>query len=172
MSKTCPYCASAVAAINTHFYCDFCEMNIPIHAVCENGRRKNSSFRPLAFRDWLDKTTPELMTHHIVELLFLLKEVRKLRADYYSTLRTFNKGYSEASGEDRELLAEVKEIQGMDYEQITRKGFVLENIIQQRIGYVPSRIDDRFLASYIEKCEKPLREMIIRKESEKFVAKG
>lgn len=171
--KTCPYCASEVVLESDHlYYCDFCVMQLQESNVSEDGKRQVKGFKSFAFREWIDKTTPELMAHHIVELLFLLKEIRKLRTDYFSTLRTFNKGYSEAkSVEDRKLLEEAKSLQGVDYEEITRKLFVVENIILERIGYIPPRIDERFLASYIEKCEKPVKDMIIKKES-KHLIKG
>lgn len=39
---------------------------------------------------------------------------------------------------------ESEEYSGKEYEKITRKMFVLENLIRQRLGYVPHRITDAF----------------------------
>ncbi|MDW2879699.1 MULTISPECIES: hypothetical protein [Bacillaceae] len=60
---------------------------------------------------------------------------------------------------------ETEEETGENYERITRKMFVLENLIRQRLGYVPRRITDAYLARYLEEMKRDKNKpMTIRQE--------
>ncbi|MBT2736567.1 hypothetical protein [Bacillus sp. ISL-7] len=50
-----------------------------------------------------------------------------------------------------------------DYMYFTKKAFVVENIIRSRIGFVPVRITDKYLAIYLANIEKDKKgSMVIR----------
>lgn len=53
---------------------------------------------------------------------------------------------------------------GREYEYLTRKVFVLENIIRERLGYVPRKITEAYLLSYLENIKKDkTSSMLLRK---------
>ncbi|WP_332634664.1 hypothetical protein [Halalkalibacter flavus] len=163
--KTCGYCGSEVSSLDEkHCYCEFCEMKVSRDYVTENGERRNIYFRDFVFLEWIERSTPELMMLHTVELLLLLREVRKARSDHFSTLHTFNKVESQ---EVKEKIREAKSYQGGQYEYLTRKLWVIENIIRDRIGYVPERMSQLFLIRQMEQSKTQPKPMRIRKDPKK-----
>jgi hypothetical protein len=163
--KTCGYCGSEVSSLDEkHFYCDFCEMKLSRDRVTENGERRSIYFRDFAFLDWIKRSTPELMMLHTVELLLLLREARKARSDNFGVLHLFNK--VESKGVEEEI-RKAKSYQGGEYKYLTRKMWVLENIIRDRIGYVPERMSQAFLIKQMEQAKKEPKKMRIRNEPKK-----
>ncbi|MEK5085212.1 hypothetical protein [Bacillus sp. FSL H8-0515] len=144
--KTCPYCGSPVAKENeaNYYECDFCM--IQIKDAEEDGSRKTVSFRETADEDDLFKTTPELMTFHTFELLSLLRLIRQKRSVKYNEL--YRKAKADeitgntASEESRE-----------DYRFLTKKMNIVENILLQRLGYIPDRLYDSYLTKYLDKIK-------------------
>jgi hypothetical protein len=139
-------------------------MKVSRDHVTENGERRNIYFRDFAFLEWIERNTAELMMLHTVELLLLLREVRKARSDHFGTLHIFNKVESQ---EVKEEIREAKSYQGGQYEYLTRKLWVIENIIRERIGYVPERMSQPFLIKQMEEAKKEPKPMRIRKEPKK-----
>lgn len=99
----------------------------------------------------MEKTTPELMRLSTFELLSLLKTIRAERTDMYKYLNVF---YRVRTNEDRDDFWEKEEEAGREYERITRKMFVLENILRQRLGYGPHRISNKHLEQYLQAMKK------------------
>lgn len=168
--KTCPYCGSNVEKMNQHqYYCDFCEMQLDAISVKENSERLDVRVREFAADHYIDKTTPELMIFSTFELLYLLKSIRKERSDMYHHMHVFHRaGEQENTNEFKELENET----GNDYMYLSKKMFVVENIIRQRLGYVPTRITENYLVKYLENIKNDKkRPMIIRTERRKKVSK-
>ncbi|GED04213.1 hypothetical protein [Bacillus atrophaeus] len=144
--KTCPYCGSPVAKENeaNYYECDFCI--IKIKDAEENGSRKTVSFRETADEEDLFKTTPELMTFHTFELLCLLKLIRQKRSTKYNELYRKAKA-DEITGNT------ASEESRVDYQFFTKKMNVVENLLLQRLGYIPDSLYDSFLTKYLDKIK-------------------
>jgi hypothetical protein len=163
--KTCPYCGSDVEMMNPHqYYCDFCSMTLDASIVKENRERLDVYFRDFCLESDIKKTTPELMTFSTFELLYLLKMIRHERSSMYHHMHVFHR-----AGESTEEFKEVEKEAGGEYLYLTKKAFVVENIIRQRLGYVPSRITENYLLKYLENIKKDKKgPMIIRTQRKKI----
>lgn len=158
---TCPYCGSEVMQLND-YYCDFCTMNIPETLVMKNHERLPVRIREFALDTHLEKSTPELMALSTFELLNLLKYARNERTFLYRNMTAFYKAGKQVQTDE---YVEFEQYSGQEYKKMTRKMFVLENIICQRMGYVPHRITDTYLENYLTQIQKAKRNpMIIRQE--------
>jgi len=108
----------------------------------------------------LDKSTPELMCFSTVELLFLLKLAKKERADIYKQRYIIIRAMKEGADE----FTEAEKYTFSEYEKATRKCFVLENLIWERIGYYPTKLTDSYyiqtLAARMEESAK--KDMVIK----------
>lgn len=159
--KTCPYCGTNIKRVDhQYYYCDFCSMKLDATIVKENRERLDIRFREFALDAHIDKTTPEMMTLCTFELLCLLKTIRKERTDTYHHLYVFRR-----AGEDGSIDFKEAEMEsGQDYMFLTKKAFIVENIIRSRLGFVPERITDSFLIRYLENIKKDKKSgpMIIR----------
>lgn len=151
--KTCPYCGSEVNQLqnNSLFYCDFCCMNLDSSLVKENGERISVRVNECPLDTHIDKTTPQLMLLSTFELLYLLRAIRKERSDMFSHMNTF---YQAGKQENSNEFKEYEIITGKDYMYFTKKAFVVENIIRTRLGYVPVKITEQFLAKYLDNIKK------------------
>jgi hypothetical protein len=96
---------------------------------------------------YIHKNTPELMNFSTYELLYLLKFIRKERRDMYHHMKTFHRAGEQ---EGTEKYKEMEKETGKDYIYLSKKMFVVENIIRQRLGYVPVRITETYLVKYLE----------------------
>lgn len=161
--KTCPYCGSEVKREKEVYYCDFCVMNIAIDKVCESGERLKVRVNDFVIENHVYRTTPELMLFSTYELLYLLKYIRAERTSIYENMHIINNAESETN-EFEEVAKQV----GSMYSDLTRKMFVLENILRERLGYVPTKITERLLVKYLQNIEKDKKKpMIIRQKKEK-----
>ncbi|BFH18215.1 hypothetical protein J6TS7_29610 [Paenibacillus dendritiformis] len=153
--KTCAYCGSEVH-IHTEAYCSFCEMILPLDLVQEDGyRKKLSSSHALVSLGLADRTTPELMTLATFELLHLLKMLRQKRSDAFNLMRILKKANGQV--DDFQNAASSS---GKDYEWWTRKMWIVENILRDRMDHYPMRISDDYLMSLVKQIkqsnEKPM----------------
>jgi hypothetical protein len=122
--------------------------------------------------DQVRMNTPQLMELHTKSLLELLKFMREERRNYFSTMATMKKASSE--------LPEYKPVERMsadEYEMMTRKCFVVESILNERMGYIPKKITENLLINYEARCQDPYNQkvMSIKKpeiEKERGVERG
>lgn len=165
--KTCGFCASE---INDN-YCDFCQMELEDRHVTLNGKRFEQAKRFLGYPDRHEifKSTQELLELETIHLLCLLREARSHRSEVYKLRYLAHKGKKQAIDEGRDLkdlesMNRIDESSYIDYEEATRKVWVIENIIKNRLGYFPQKINEKFLAMYLDRMEKSeLKEMFIKK---------
>lgn len=160
-SNTCGYCGSSLGTTPMgkadKCYCGFCEMFVKPSV---NGERAE----PLQKNEYIGYehiklSTPEMMEMHTKSLLGLLKFMRDERRSMFDAMRTLKKV------SDMPEYKEGAAFTSSEYEMITRKCFVVENILRDRMGYIPKKITDKLMMSYDERCRDPYndRAMIIRK---------
>lgn len=162
--KTCPYCGSKVEIYIQDYYCGFCEMKIDRSEVQENSQRKNLLPESQPCPSYLEKSTPELLCLSTIDLLFLLKFARKERSDIYHKryifIQAMKKGLNEVSDSEQYTFTE--------YEYWTRKCFVLENIIRERIGYVPYKLTDSYINNLAYRMEQSAEKPMIIRQAQKI----
>lgn len=162
--KTCPYCGSEVQLqVQFFYYCSFCQIKLKKEDVQENGERKSLLPQEQPSIEDVKKSTTELMKLTTLELLWLLKLARKERAEIYNNRFIFIQALKQGATK----FEEAEKYTYQQYEYITRKCFVLENIIRERIGYIPPKISQKYITNLIEKLQLPTKKMIIQKTLEK-----
>jgi|SRR5699024_7979564 len=162
--KTCGFCATELQ----DKYCSFCDMELLEQHIMTNGKRMNQAeqFTHLPDPQEIYSTTTELMEKETIELLCLLKEARKIRADMYQ-LRLLRHQAEEENGMNEDV-RNIEEQTYSEYENATRKVWVLENIIKKRLGYFPKRLTQNFLNGYLQRMEESEEKpMILRRSIKK-----
>ncbi|MBT2688388.1 hypothetical protein J7I93_09360 [Bacillus sp. ISL-47] len=158
--KTCAYCGSTVKKMDLcDYYCSFCTMKLKLADVLEYGKRKNLMPASQPSLSDLDKSTSELMCFSTIELLFLLKFARKDRADIYKQRFIIIQAMKEGEGS----FTEAEQYTFREYEKATRKCFVLENLLRERIGYYPAKLTDSYIQSLASRMkDSTKKDMVIR----------
>ncbi|MFD0051474.1 hypothetical protein ACFVHQ_19500 [Actinomycetes bacterium NPDC127524] len=157
--KTCPYCGSGIKQLLSSYYCDFCELGIPREDIQEKGKRKDFLPELQPTVQDLSKSTREIMRFSIIELVLLLKLARKERANLYKQRYIFVQAIKQGAVEYRE----GEQYTFIEYEKMTRKCFVLENLIRERMGYYPTFITNSFIWKLAERMINSLqKDMVIR----------
>src|SRR5699024_2367828 len=105
------------------------------------------------------KNTPELLELETIELLCLLRYAREYRSEIYK-LRILTHQAIDKGGD----MTKIEAASFNDYEGATRKVWVLENIIKDRIGYFPKKVTENFLGMYLERIEKSEEKQMIIKQ--------
>lgn len=137
--KTCAYCGSEVQ----NKYCDYCEMTLSDRYILEDGKRLSHAIDQLPLEKDMFKSTKELLQVGTIELLCLLRYARQYRSDIYNLRLLTHK-----AGTENKEIEEIQEKSFSDYEDATRKVWVIENILKDRIGYYPKKINDDFINRY------------------------
>lgn len=160
MMLTCPYCATEVQKISKGFYCSFCQMTGM--TPTQNGeRRSRYKMKDMITTDDLKKTTPELMTYHTFDLKLILKMLREQKRDFFTHITTFKR-----AGNETDEFREIEKETGDEYEKIKRKTWAVENILMDRVGYIPIKVSQDLLMSDLERIEKTTGKQMNIKKSE------
>jgi len=142
-------------------------MELTERYILEDGKRLNNAIDVWPEKRDIFRSTPELLKFETIELLCLLREARDYRTEVYQLRILTHKGKEQASQEGSNM-GEMQEIDSTsydEYEKATRKVWIIENIIKDRIGYYPQKVTENFLAMYLERIEKSQKKrMTIRKE--------
>jgi len=153
--QTCAYCGSEVK----NRYCSFCEMELMDRYILQNGERLSNSIDYYPDQQGIFQNTPELLQLETIELLCLLRHARNYRSEVYK-LRLLGH-QAEAAGGD---VDDIKIQSYSDYEEATRKVWVIENIIKDRIGYYPQKVTENYLGMYLDRIVKAQKKkMTIKK---------
>lgn len=163
--KTCPYCGSIVENIHDLFRCRFCEITLSLNEVQENGNRKD--LLPDSQPSYADikRSTRELLELTTIELLYLLKFARSERRAIYSNRKVLVRALKEGYENFKEgLLYTIDE-----YEFLTRKCFVLENLIRERIGYIPRKITVSYLNNLAERISESKQKKMLISPGERII---
>ncbi|WP_085520915.1 hypothetical protein [Tuberibacillus sp. Marseille-P3662] len=158
--KTCCYCGSDVHPYSKHYYCHFCEMIIDSSDVQENGNRKDFLPKTQPSNIDVEKSTPELMTYTTIELLFMLKIARKERSETYHNRHIFIQAMKSEASRFQDGERYTYDL----YEYWTRKCFVLENLVRERIGYIPFKLTESYIQNLAARMEQSTKKrMTIKK---------
>lgn len=133
---TCRYCHSSFEGQQ----CDFCGSTAQ-----QQEKHKYSEFAP-AF--YAERSIEFLEQQHTFTLCLLLREVRKERSQHYNTMRVITNG-----ADLQEAFEETAKEAGELYRYWTKRMWVVERVIADRLGYAPQRIDDSFLEAYLRKMD-------------------
>ena len=90
-----------------------------------------------------------LNSYHTFDLLQLLRLVRRNRTEAYNSLRITLKASNEM-----EVPLELKNAAEDEYKRFTALMNLIEEILIDRIGYKPQRVDDKLLQAWEEKINK------------------
>ena len=85
-----------------------------------------------------------------------LHHARNYRSEIYNVRILTHKGKNKAvaGSSDMENMNEIDITTYSDYEDATRKVWVIENIIKERIGYFPPKVTEEFLSKYLYRIKK------------------
>src|SRR5699024_5310127 len=99
------------------------------------------------------QTQPELSKYHTYDLLLLLSYLREQRSTAYKTMQRVRKAPNEVktSRNDYDKLNEYG--QEFDREATARKN-IIEQILIDRMGYYPKRVDNKLLDALESKIER------------------
>lgn len=170
---TCPFCATTLNLNEVkNAYCDFCEIELGSNSIygmysVDGVRQEKVKNMNFVTSETAKLPISQLKELNPLDLILCLKAARSERAEIFSVMRLFNK-----AGDSEQIIQEqVVEYQAMaddsgkDYEYWTRKCWTIENLLIERIGYFPERINQEFLSSFITKKEKSLsKAMTISKQ--------
>ena len=140
--KTCAYCGTE---LETNF-CDYCDMELEERYILHDGKRIESLIEHFPEQEGIFKNTKELLQLKTIELLCLLQHARKYRAEVYN-LRLLRHQAEKQQGMN-EAIEQIDKTSYSEYENATRKMWVIENIIKDRIGYYPQKITENFITLY------------------------
>ncbi|MGG1571567.1 hypothetical protein [Fictibacillus sp. NRS-1165] len=146
--KTCPYCGSEVVRKKRDAYslgvwtCQLCVMKVnPV----EDGARSNKfEIKQMISEDDCRLPLSELMTYHTFDLLLVLRILRQQRRENFDLMRTIKKADSPEYREGEQIAAN-------EYELITRRMWAVENLLLERVGYIPEVISEKYLEKYLER---------------------
>lgn len=134
----CSYCKTENTKDESR--CTFCEADLAL------SRPKVKRFIEVSDAY---KSFPVLNGYHTFDLLQLLRLVRRNRTDAYNSLRITLKASNEI-----EVPEEFKSSAEEEYKRSTAYMNIIEQILIDRIGYKPQRIDDKLLEAWQHKIQK------------------
>lgn len=133
----CQYCKTENAEPQTR--CTFCGADL---------LSARPVIREIDITDVL-KPLQEKMMYHTFNLLEMLQIARKERSDAYNMLRIVLKSENEVEV-DKDLKNSVEE----QYRLFTAHVHMIQELLIDRIGYYPKRVDEKLLNRYLTKCQK------------------
>jgi|SRR5690625_6014 len=96
------------------------------------------------------QTQPELAKYHTYDLLLLLTHLRAERTNMYKTMQLVRKAPESLKKDDYE---EVNQDGQSLYRELTARKNVIEQILTDRMGYYPKRIDNKLLDALNRKIQ-------------------
>ena len=121
--------------------CSFCEADL----TQERPKKKQTLSQEEAYQ-----TQPELSKYHTYDLLLLLSHLREQRSISYKTMQSVRKAPDEAKTDNYEELNEY----GQEfYREATARKNIIEQILIDRMGYYPKRIDNKLLDALNQKIK-------------------
>jgi hypothetical protein len=155
--KTCGYCGREIQGD----YCSFCELMLDKKYVLEGHKRVDHVIERTPDEAAIFLTTAELLTFETVDLLFLLKYARSYRSEVYH-LRVIS--YKAEERKSDQVLEEIQQQSYEEYERATRKVWIIENILKDRMGYYPVKVTDEFLQAYLYRIKQSQKKQMVLKK--------
>lgn len=135
----CSYCKTET---QNHETCDFCQADLS-----KKRPKINELLIPDISMNW---EQPRLETLHTYDLLLVLRHIRAERTTYYRIMQAVRKAPQEAKNDNYE---ENNEYGQQLYRELTARKNIIEQILVDRMGYFPKRIDDKLLNALYRKIE-------------------
>lgn len=134
----CPYCE---VDSNQTEDCSFCGADLTKNRPKRRGELSE-----------LDANLPQpvLTTYHTLDLLVLLRFLRQERSKSYKRSHTLRKTVESL---EIDLGTDALKEAHKDYESLTRRQRVIENILIDRLGYLPRQITDKLIIQYQAKVD-------------------
>lgn len=135
----CSYCQTE--SVNTET-CDFCKADLT---------KSRPKINPYLSELDADRTQPELAKMHTYDLLLILSHMRDERTNWYRIMQRIRKSAVEAQISDSDVEFAISE-----YKRLTAHQRVIEQLLIDRMGYYPQRVDEKLLGALktkIERCE-------------------
>ncbi len=104
------------------------------------------------------KTVPELRKMHTLDLLLLVSLIRAERTSIFNYMQM-----SKKAEEVTKVAATLNKNFFNDYTAIKIRYSIVSNVLKDRLGYVPQRIDEKFLVSYEQKMTKANQKKQVKK---------
>ena len=146
--NTCKYCGQKLKSIGVRgtvpFYeCSFCDLEFPVHETCVD-RQRLSVIPECLEHSNIYQTTQQFLQRDTITLYHVLKEIRS----FWFNLKTLLEKAKKQINGDKTLENAVEDMM-TEYRVLTKKKFVVENIILERTGFVPEKLTEAFLDSVI-----------------------
>lgn len=127
----CSYCKTENPKNTT--ICNFCEADLT---------RKRPKLNPFLDDSAANLKQPELEKLHTYDLLLILRHLRAERTSMYKTMQSVRKAPDEAKKDNYE---ELNEYGQKLYRELTARQNVVQELLIDRMGYYPKRVDDKLL---------------------------
>lgn len=148
---TCKYCGSNLNFIGEHeeiiyFHCNFCELTFDKQNISENKKRLN--IVPEFYDNNYYQPTSKLLKQNTISLFHMLRDCR---SDCYNTRNTLKKlkEIVEHDNIDKKTESTYKRF-FIQYEELIKKRYVIENILLEKAGFIPDKITTEFLNNLVE----------------------
>ncbi len=123
-------------------FCSFCEADL----TQTRPQKKQNLSQEEAYQ-----TQPELAKYHTYDLILFLSDLRAERTDMYKTMQIVRKAPQKAEIDEYE---EINQDGQRMYRELTAQKNVIEQILVDRMGYYPKRIDNKLLSALKNKIER------------------
>src|SRR5699024_6998228 len=123
--------------------CSFCEADL----TQERPKKKQTLSQEEAYQ-----TQPELSKYHTYDLLLLLSYLREQRSTAYKTMQSVRKAPNEVKT-SRNDYDELNEYGQEFYREATARKNIIEQILIDRMGYYPKRVDNKELENFLSYLE-------------------
>lgn len=133
--------------------CTYCHTDQPEQRkhcfICQADLEQDRpQIKPYVNEEEAYQPQPVLATYHTYDLLVLLRFLRKQRTDNYKLMQTVRKAPEEAKNSNYN---ELNEYGQQLYRELTARKNVIEQILIDRMGYYPKRIDNNLLNTLKDK---------------------
>lgn len=126
--------------------CTYCQTNQDNKKICSFCAADLTQTRPqkkqILSQEEAYQTQPKLAKYHTYDLLLFLSDLRAERSDMYKTMQIVRKAPQKEEIDEYEAINQ--DGQRM-YREITARKNVIEQILIDRMGYYPKRIDNKLL---------------------------
>src|SRR5699024_7883015 len=143
--------------MNHEVLCSYCKIETQNPNICDFCMADLTAPRP-QIDPMLDDSKanysqPELTKLHTYDLLLILRHLRAERTSMYKTMQSVRKAPQEAKKSVNNY-EELNESGQELYREVTARKNIVEQILIDRMGYYPKRIDDKLLNALKTKIER------------------
>lgn len=125
------------------YYCQTYQENTKICSFCEADLTKpRPQKKQILSQEEAYQTQPKLEKYHTYDLLLLLRDLRAERTNMYKVMQIVRKAPEEAK---KDTYEEINQDGQALYREATARQRIIEEILIDRMGYYPKRIDNKLL---------------------------